>query len=148
MRKWASSWTTNLGDGIALVGVVLSLTDPSSDAYDRVVDRLLESPHYGERWGRWWLDAARYALFQHMIANHDWSMRAGPVGSFCCHNAELLGLAAPGQQFRRPGAGRQDQPVGSDRFQRALLLVVGSHLVALGMFFRFVLEKNLRLLVH
>lgn len=30
-------------------------------AYDQVVDRLLESPHYGERWGRWWLDQARYA---------------------------------------------------------------------------------------
>jgi hypothetical protein len=41
-------------------------------------------------------DAARYALFEHMIANHDWSMRAGPVGKDCCHNAELVGLAAPG----------------------------------------------------
>jgi mono/diheme cytochrome c family protein len=29
--------------------------------YDRQVDRLLDSPHYGERWGRLWLDAARYA---------------------------------------------------------------------------------------
>ena len=32
-------------------------------------------------------DAARYAVFQHMIANHDWSMRAGPAGDECCHNA-------------------------------------------------------------
>lgn len=30
-------------------------------AYRELVDRLLESPHYGERWGRWWLDQARYA---------------------------------------------------------------------------------------
>ena len=30
-------------------------------AYQREVDRLLASPHYGERWGRIWLDAARYA---------------------------------------------------------------------------------------
>ncbi len=37
------------------------LSDTSSDAYARVVDRLLDSPHYGERWGRIWLDAARYA---------------------------------------------------------------------------------------
>jgi hypothetical protein len=36
------------------------LADDRSDAYDRVVERLLASPHYGERWGRWWLDAARY----------------------------------------------------------------------------------------
>ena len=41
-------------------------------------------------------DAARYALFQHMIANHDWSMRAGPKGRQCCHNAELIGPLAPG----------------------------------------------------
>lgn len=30
-------------------------------AFASVVDRLLDSPHYGERWGRWWLDQARYA---------------------------------------------------------------------------------------
>jgi hypothetical protein len=37
------------------------LADTSPGAYRRVVDRLLASPHYGERWGRHWLDAARYA---------------------------------------------------------------------------------------
>jgi mono/diheme cytochrome c family protein len=37
------------------------LADDRADAYERLVDRLLESPHYGERWGRAWLDAARYA---------------------------------------------------------------------------------------
>jgi hypothetical protein len=37
------------------------LADDSPDAYAKQVERLLESPHYGERWGRWWLDAARYA---------------------------------------------------------------------------------------
>ena len=31
------------------------------DAYERLVDRLLASPHYGERWGRHWLDVVRYA---------------------------------------------------------------------------------------
>ena len=35
--------------------------DSSPDAYQRLVDSLLESPHYGERWGRHWLDVARYA---------------------------------------------------------------------------------------
>ena len=35
--------------------------DPAADAYERLVDRLLASPHYGERWGRHWLDLARYA---------------------------------------------------------------------------------------
>ncbi len=37
------------------------LNDPSRDAYEKLVDRLLASPHYGERWGRHWLDLARYA---------------------------------------------------------------------------------------
>lgn len=37
------------------------LRDSSPAAYGRVVEELLASPHYGERWGRWWLDAARYA---------------------------------------------------------------------------------------
>ncbi len=37
------------------------LTDTSPDAYARVVDRLLASPHYGERWARYWLDVARYS---------------------------------------------------------------------------------------
>ncbi|WP_010584574.1 DUF1553 domain-containing protein [Schlesneria paludicola] len=37
------------------------LQDDSSDAFERVVTRLLESPRYGERWGRHWLDVARYA---------------------------------------------------------------------------------------
>jgi Protein of unknown function (DUF1549)/Protein of unknown function (DUF1553)/Planctomycete cytochrome C len=35
--------------------------DPSPNAYELLVDRLLADPHYGERWGRHWLDAARYA---------------------------------------------------------------------------------------
>ncbi len=35
--------------------------DPDPKAYEKLVDRLLDSPHYGERWGRHWLDVARYA---------------------------------------------------------------------------------------
>ncbi len=37
------------------------LKDPSRDAYEKVVDRLLASPHYGERWAAKWLDVVRYA---------------------------------------------------------------------------------------
>ncbi len=37
------------------------LADKSPDAYEKQVTRLLASPHYGEKWGRQWLDAARYA---------------------------------------------------------------------------------------
>jgi hypothetical protein len=37
------------------------VADERPDAYERLVDRLLGSPHYGEKWGRHWLDQARYA---------------------------------------------------------------------------------------
>src|SRR5207237_3022523 len=37
------------------------LADHSPDAYEKVVDRLLDSPHYGEKWGRHWLDLVRFA---------------------------------------------------------------------------------------
>jgi len=36
-------------------------TDPAPDAWSKLVDRLLESPRYAERWGRHWLDVVRYA---------------------------------------------------------------------------------------
>jgi hypothetical protein len=37
------------------------VNDKSPDAYEKLIDRLLESPRYGERWGRYWLDLVRYA---------------------------------------------------------------------------------------
>ena len=41
------------------IGIYLS--DPSPNAYPRMIDRLLASTHYGEHWGRFWLDAAGYS---------------------------------------------------------------------------------------
>lgn len=60
------------------------LADLSPDAYEKLVERLLSSPHYGERWGRWWLDAARYAdtngyekdLPRSIWPYRDWVIRA------------------------------------------------------------------------
>ncbi|MFY9255681.1 MAG: PSD1 and planctomycete cytochrome C domain-containing protein [Fuerstiella sp.] len=46
------------------------LEDESSEAFERVVDRLLASPHYGERWGRHWLDLVRYATSNGADENH------------------------------------------------------------------------------
>ena len=41
--------------------------------------------------------SARAAMFEYMIGNTDWSMRAGPAGDTCCHNFKLLGRAAGAQ---------------------------------------------------
>ncbi len=41
--------------------IMAFMGDHAPDAFAKVVDRLLASPHYGERWGRFWLDTARYA---------------------------------------------------------------------------------------
>jgi len=45
----------------ALEEVEAFLADTAADAYEQLIDRLLATPHYGERWGRHWLDQARYA---------------------------------------------------------------------------------------
>ena len=52
------------------------LADASPDAFAQVVDRLLASPHYGERWGRHWLDVARYGEDQ----AHTFQARLYPGG--------------------------------------------------------------------
>ncbi len=53
--------------------------DEEPNAYERVVDELLESPHYGERWGRYWLDLARYADSEGYLGDalrpHAWVFR-------------------------------------------------------------------------
>ena len=55
------------------------LADRSPKAYERLVDRLLDSPHYGEKWARQWLDLARYAdsdgYEKDMVRPHAWRWR-------------------------------------------------------------------------
>ena len=46
--------------------------DLSANAYEQLVDRLLASPDYGVRWGRHWLDVARFAESQGYVENHEW----------------------------------------------------------------------------
>ena len=62
------------------------VADDSPAAYDRLVDRLLASPHYGERWGRHWLDLARYAdstgFEQDITRPNSWRYRDYVVDAF------------------------------------------------------------------
>lgn len=50
-----------LGLPPTLQEVQVFVGDPDTNAYEKLVERLLSSPHFGERWGRHWLDLARYA---------------------------------------------------------------------------------------
>jgi hypothetical protein len=66
------------------------LADERPDAYEQMVDRLLASPHYGERWGRRWLDLARYAdsdgYEKDLARPHAWRYREWVIGAI---NADL-----------------------------------------------------------
>ncbi len=52
--------------------VAAFVNDRSPDAFEKIVDRLLVSPHYGERWGRHWLDLVRYADSGGFERDFDW----------------------------------------------------------------------------
>lgn len=99
------------------------LADKSSDAYEKLVERLLASPHYGERWGRHWLDAARYADsdgFEKDKPRFIWSYRDWVVNAF---NRDLpydrfIIEQIAGDQL--PGAG-QDQKVATGFLRNSML---------------------------
>lgn len=46
--------------------------------------------------------SARFSVFEYMISNYDWSMRAGPKGQPCCHNSRLLSFGSSGQVIPVP----------------------------------------------
>ena len=61
------------------------IADTSSGAYESLVERLLASPHYGERWGRHWLDLARYADsngYEKDAPRSVWPFRDYVIGAF------------------------------------------------------------------
>ncbi len=63
------------------------LADTAADAYEKLIDRLLASPRYGERWGQYWLDAAGYAdsegkREQDLARPHAWRYRDYVIQSF------------------------------------------------------------------
>ena len=62
------------------------LEDKFPDAYANVIDKLLASPHYGERWGRHWLDVARYAdsngLDENLVYRHAYRYRDYVIQAF------------------------------------------------------------------
>ena len=92
--------------------------DKSPDAYEKLIDRLLASPHYGERWGRYWLDV--------VALRRDLRLRARPGEA---GRLEVPRLGHPGLQRRhavrplRPRATRRRRaarPHASDRHRHRL----------------------------
>ena len=108
------------------------LADQSPDAFAKVVDRLLASPHYGERWGRHWLDLARYADSNGMDENvayanafryRDYVIRAfnadKPYDQFVTE--QIAGDQIP------PAA---DEAINHDRLTATGFLVIGPKMLA------------------
>jgi hypothetical protein len=87
--------------------------DARPDAYERLVDRLLASPAYGERWGRHWLDVARYADTRGYVFTaerrypYSYTYRDYVVGAF---NADL-----PYDRFVVEQLAADKLPLGDDR---------------------------------
>ena len=108
------------------------LADDSPAAFARVVDRLLDSPHYGQRWGRHWLDTVRYADTNGADENHalpqawryrDWVVRMFnrdlPFDQFVLH--QLAGDLLP-----EPG----DEEAAGDLLTATGMLVIGPKMLA------------------
>ena len=75
---------TGLPPEMSAIHAFLQDTEPG--AYERLLDRYLASPQYGERWGRWWLDVARYAdtngQDENKVMANAWRYRDWVIRSF------------------------------------------------------------------
>ena len=69
------AWLDLIGVPPSPEDIRADLADDKPGAYERLIDKLLASPHYGERWGRHWLDAAGYTD----ISGNDGPLTAAPV---------------------------------------------------------------------
>ncbi|MEO2088187.1 MAG: DUF1549 domain-containing protein, partial [Gemmataceae bacterium] len=85
--------------------------DDSPDAYEKLIDTLLASPHYGERWGRHWLDVARYAetcgYERDQVKPNVWKYRDWVIAAF---NADL-----PFDRFVREQLAGDEMPNASEQ---------------------------------
>jgi hypothetical protein len=104
-----------------------ALSDQSAQWYEKVVDRLLDSPHYGERWGRHWLDLVRFGEtyghefdFEIRDAYHyrDYVIRAFNADVPCCPNRVAIPPSASTSRSSAPASGSWAKP-STRRWTRA-----------------------------
>ena len=94
--------------------------DDSPEAFAKVVDRLLASPHFGERWGRHWLDVARFAESSgktNFMYSHAWRYRDWVIASF---NADK-----PYDRFVREQIAGDLLPADNDRQRAEQIIATG-----------------------
>ena len=99
--------------------------EPRADAYEQLVDRLLASPHFGERWGRHWLDVARFAeslTLRGFLLENAWRYRDYVIESF---NRDL-----PYDQFLREQLAGDLLP--SDDLEQRRRQLIATAFLALG----------------
>ena len=91
-------------DGRPVISRVGFFTEDADDVAKRNGLRELHAPSLVPVTTLSPMDSARYAVFEHMIANHDWSMRANVDGQECCHNSKLIGRGGigPGEAIPVP----------------------------------------------
>lgn len=101
--------------------VIAFVGDKAPDAYAKLIDRLLASPQYGERWGRHWLDVARYAdsngLDENVAFGNAWRYRDYVIASF---NADK-----PYNQFIKEQIAGDLMPSDNDEVRNARLTATG-----------------------
>jgi hypothetical protein len=104
------------------------VADDSPDAFAKVVDRLLASPHYGEHWARHWLDLVRYAdsngLDENVAHGHAWRYRDWVIGAL---NADM-----PFDRFAREQLAGDLLAAGVDEPARRIDLLAATGFLSLG----------------
>jgi hypothetical protein len=109
------------------------LADEAPGAFSRLVERLLASPRYGERWGRWWLDVARYAdtngQDENKVMANAWRYRDWVIRSFNANQPfdSFLTEQLAGDLLPTHGVG---EPAVFDRWTATGFLVLGPKMLA------------------
>jgi hypothetical protein len=116
--------------------VTAFVDDPSPDAWEKLVDRLLASPRYGERWGRHWLDLGRYADTNGSDENYAypnaWRYRDYVIRSFNGDKPydRFVAEQLAGDLLPPDSLGGDDEPTLHDRLIATGFLVIGPKMLA------------------